>query len=63
MTEADRSHFFDFETRYCRQCGMAVQDAIEARALFCYATDNVVAISHRVRGSELRRFATAREQT
>ena len=55
MTEAEseRSHLFDWATNYCRHCGMAVERAIDERKLFCDATDNVVAISHIVRGKRL----------
>ena len=55
----ERSHLFDFRTNYCRHCGIADEQAINDRVLFCAATENVVAISHMVRGRLLMNLEAA----
>lgn len=49
-------HDFDRKMSYCRRCGMALQDAVGYRIVECSATENVVAISHIVRGRILARL-------
>ena len=50
-----KRHDFDPETDWCRRCGMGAQDALAVNQFECAATENVVAISHLVRGQILRR--------
>jgi hypothetical protein len=52
-------HDFDWHTYFCLRCGSGVQDVHEKREYECLATENVVAISHRVRGQILRKVSEA----
>ena len=47
-------HDFDPLTHWCLRCGTGVQDALTKNEFECAATENVVAISHLVRGQILR---------
>ncbi|TGP33511.1 hypothetical protein EN828_10545 [Mesorhizobium sp. M2D.F.Ca.ET.185.01.1.1] len=49
-------HDFDRKMYYCRRCGMALQDAVGCQSFECVASENVIAISHIVRGRILARL-------
>lgn len=49
----ERAHDFDYVMDYCVRCGVARQEAVESQGFKCAATENVVAISHIIRGRRL----------
>jgi len=48
------AHDFDYETRWCTQCGCGQAWAHDRQKLSCDGGGNVVGISHIVRGKRLR---------
>jgi len=55
----DTPHDFDFETGWCKRCGISRENALDAN-LDCIAdSGNVTAISHLVRVSKLQSVAAA----
>jgi hypothetical protein len=51
----DARHEYDHVMSYCMRCGIAMQDAFEQQSPECFASENVTAISHIVRGKRLAR--------
>lgn len=48
-------HVIDCNTYFCTRCGQAASDIID-KGLMCSETDNVVGITHLVRGKRLLAF-------
>ena len=54
MTEP---HDFDFETGWCKRCGISREHALDSHLDCIKDSENVTAISHLVRGSKLQSVA------
>jgi len=52
-------HEFDLVSGWCKRCGIARADAIDSGKACIESAGNVTAISHIVRGSELRSVAAS----
>lgn len=52
------THNFDWLTRFCMKCGCGEWQALELQ-IECTGAENIIAISHRVRASMLRKLEAA----
>jgi hypothetical protein len=52
-------HDFDLITGWCKRCGIAREHAVDSNKDCIASAENVTAISHLVRGSELRSVAAS----